>query len=184
MKFCSQCGSPTEILIPEGDNRPRHVCTNKRCGAIHYQNPRIITGCLPTFEDKVLLCKRAIEPRYGYWTLPAGFMENGESTAEGALRESAEEANANCQIEELYTLFSLPHINQVYFFYRASLSDLNFGAGEESLEVRLFSENEIPWNDLAFTVVEKSLKYYFEDLKNKTFVLREEVVQPQKTLQN
>ncbi len=177
MKFCSTCGANVALSIPEGDNRERFVCTNNSCATIHYQNPRIITGCLPIYEDKVLLCKRAIEPCYGKWTLPAGFMENGESTEEGAARESREEANANLQIEHLYTLFNLPHINQVYFFYKAQLTDLSFCAGEESLDVKLFSQEEIPWDNLAFTVVERTLEHYFSDNQQNTFPLRNETMQ-------
>lgn len=180
MKFCSQCGSTIKIKVPPGDNRERHVCSNPDCEAIHYQNPRIITGCLPLYEKKVLLCKRAIEPRHGYWTLPAGFLENGETTIEGAIRESWEEAQVELNVEQLYTLFDLPHINQVYFFYKAQLKDLNFGPSEESLEVRLFDESEIPWDELAFSVVEETLKYYFADVKRGIFSLRSEVLTRQK----
>ena len=180
MKFCSICGTSVSWVIPTGDNRERHVCDNPSCGTIHYQNPRIITGCLPIYEDKVLLCKRAIEPRYGLWTLPAGFLENGESTEQGASRESWEEAKANIAIDHLYTLFDLPHINQVYFLFKGQLVDMNFGPGEESLDVALFSEADIPWDQLAFRVVQKTLKYYFEDRKNKHFPLRSEVLAPSK----
>ena len=172
MKFCSYCGSDVTLRIPTGDNRQRYVCVSESCGAIHYQNPRIITGCLPTYEDKVLLCKRAIEPRYGLWTLPAGFMENGESTADGALRESWEEAQATLEIDQLYALYDLPYINQVYFFYKGELSNLDFRAGEESLEVALFAEDEIPWDELAFSVVTKTLDHYFNDRKSGVFRLR------------
>ncbi|MEO0444244.1 MAG: NUDIX hydrolase [Pseudomonadota bacterium] len=176
MKFCSYCGSSVSFSIPQGDNRHRYVCDNHECGAIHYQNPRIITGCLPIYEEQILLCKRAIEPRYGYWTLPAGFMENGESTEEGAIRESWEEANATLDIEHLYTLFNLPYINQVYFFYKARLTDLKFDISEESLEVKLFTEDDIPWDQLAFPVVDKTLKYYCEDNKNNHFPFRTETL--------
>jgi ADP-ribose pyrophosphatase YjhB (NUDIX family) len=124
MKYCSQCGDPVSHIVPEGDNRPRYVCTS--CKTIHYQNPKVVAGCLPFFEDKVLLCKRAIAPRKGYWTLPAGYLENGETTSQGALRETIEEANANVELLDLYTLFSLPHISQIYMFYRARLTDLDF----------------------------------------------------------
>lgn len=178
MNFCSHCGSAVELSIPAGDNRQRHVCRNKDCGLIHYQNPKIISGCLPIFEDKVLLCKRAIEPRYGLWTLPAGFMENGETTEQGALRESWEEAKANCEIESLYAVYDLPHINQVYFFYRATLAKDGFGVGEESLEVKLFDESEIPWDKLAFTVVTATLKNYFNDRKTKEFLFRNMTLEP------
>ena len=170
MNFCNQCGNAVSHRTPLGDNRPRYICDD--CDHIHYQNPRIIAGCLPIYGDQVLLCKRAIEPRKGWWTLPAGFMENGETTAEGALRETKEEANANAEIIEIYTMFSLPHISQVYMFYRAQLLDLNFSAGEESLEVALFKEHEIPWDELAFAVITKTLEHYFEDRKCNEFPIR------------
>lgn len=149
----------------------RYVCSNSDCSIIHYQNPLIITGCLPIYQDKVLLCKRAIEPRYGLWTLPAGFMENGETTEQGAIRESWEEAYANLEIKQLYTLFNLPHINQVYFLYKADLLDTHFHSSSESLEVALFSEEEIPWDQLAFSVIEKTLTRYFNDRKTGHFPL-------------
>lgn len=175
MKFCSACGSPVSLAIPQGDNRERFVCTS--CGAIHYQNPRIITGCLPVWEDKVLLCKRAIEPRYGYWTLPAGFMENGETVAHGGGRETLEEANARVSDLQLYAVFSLPHISQVYTFFLAQLDDLDFSSGEESLAVELFDEADIPWTELAFPVITKSLQYYFADRQTGTFPVRYEDIE-------
>jgi ADP-ribose pyrophosphatase YjhB (NUDIX family) len=178
MKFCSSCGHRVALSIPEDDNRERFVCQSVPCATIHYENPRIITGCLPIHGDKVLLCKRAIEPRYGLWTIPAGFMENGETTEQGALRESWEEAYANLSIDKLYALYDLPHINQVYFIYKAELLDKNFKPSTESLEVELFAESEIPWNDLAFTVVEKTLKRYFSDRKTGEFLLHTEEIKP------
>lgn len=170
MNYCSNCGAPVSQKIPEGDNRVRFVCDE--CERIHYQNPRVITGCLPIHEDRVLLCKRAIDPRSGYWTLPAGFMENGETAATGALRETREEAMANAEIIDLYTMFSLPHISQVYLFYRARLLDLDFGAGEESLDVRLFAEEEIPWENLAFPVITQTLQHYFKDRARDEYPVR------------
>jgi len=170
MNFCSECGHPVSQEIPDGDNRLRFVCAE--CGTVHYQNPRIITGCLATFEDKILLCKRAIEPRFGMWTLPAGFMENGETATEGALRETLEEANARVDIINIYTLFNLPHISQVYMFFLAELSDLNFSAGTESSEVKLFKGEEIPWENLAFPVVRDSIQFYLEDRKTNSFPVR------------
>lgn len=172
MKFCSSCGSQVEQRIPEGDDRERHVCAT--CSTIHYVNPRIITGCLPVHEDKVLLCKRAIEPRHGFWTLPAGFMENGETTLQGALRESWEEAKAEIEVQGLYTLFNVPYIDQVYFFYLGKLANLNFGPGVESLEVELFSEDNIPWDELAFPVVRKTLEYYVSDRQQGHYPFRSE----------
>lgn len=170
MKYCSQCGDAVSHRVPEGDNRPRYVCGS--CDTIHYQNPRVIAGCLPFHENRVLLCKRAIAPRDGYWTLPAGFMENGETTAEGALRETVEEANARAEIIDLYTVFSLPHISQVYMFYRARLLDLDFYPGEESLETEMFAEHEIPWDHLAFPVITETLKHFFDDLTRDHFPVR------------
>ena len=137
IKFCSACGSDRiERRIPDGDNLPRLVCA--ACGTIHYQNPKIVVGCLPEWEDQVLLCRRAIEPRHGLWTLPAGFLENGETVEAGAVRETLEEASARVVVGDLYTMISLPHISQVYMMFRAQLVDLDFGPGPESLEVRLF----------------------------------------------
>jgi len=161
MNFCSQCGAGVRVLIPTGDDRPRHVCTC--CGTVHYQNPKVVVGCIPEWEDKVLLCRRAIEPRYGLWTLPAGFMERGETTSAGAARETLEEANARVAVGPLYSLFNLPHIDQVYLLFRAQLLDLDFNPGAESLDVHLFAEPEIPWDSLAFPVVKETLGLYFRD---------------------
>ncbi|MDA1075249.1 MAG: NUDIX hydrolase, partial [Proteobacteria bacterium] len=151
MKFCSQCGQSVSRKVPMGDSRERFVCD--ACDAIHYQNPRVVAGCLPVWNDQVLLCRRAIDPRKGFWTLPAGFLENGEACEVGAARETFEEANAQVDVGELYTLFSLPHISQIYLFYRARLIDGIFSAGYESLEVALFDEAKVPWNELAFPVI-------------------------------
>ncbi|PCH60464.1 MAG: NUDIX hydrolase [SAR86 cluster bacterium] len=172
MKFCSNCAGAITLRIPTGDDKPRHCCDH--CQSIFYQNPKNIVGTLPIYQDKVLLCKRAIEPRLGKWTLPAGFMENGESALEGAIRETHEEAGANITIgaHSLYTLFNLPKINQLYIFFRAELSNVEFNPGEESLEVALFSEADIPWKELAFPVISSTLKYYFQDRKNKHFPVR------------
>jgi len=161
MKYCSHCGHSVSLRIPAGDNRERHVCDH--CGSIHYQNPRIIAGCLPVHGDRVLLCKRGIEPRYGYWTLPAGFMENGESTEQAALRETLEEAQAEVVLRKLYTLTSILHVNQVQMIYLADLPEARFGSSEETLESRLFSEDEIPWDQLAFTTIRNALRFYFAD---------------------
>ena len=174
MKFCSECGKTVTWRIPSGEDRKRHVCNS--CDTIHYQNPRVITGCLPIYQDKILLCKRAIEPRLGLWTSPAGFLENGETSEEGAIRESWEEARTNLRINHLYTLFNLPHVNQLYFFYHATMTDMKFSAGPESLTVALFRENEIPWDSLAFAVVERTLQYYFNDKKTGDFMFRTEVI--------
>ncbi|MCW9024414.1 MAG: NUDIX hydrolase [Gammaproteobacteria bacterium] len=169
MKFCSECGHPVVMQVPDGDNRPRFVC--EHCQTIHYQNPVIVAGCLPAWEDQVLLCRRAIEPRYGLWTLPAGFMENEETVEQAANRESVEEANASVDVDklELYTMISLPHVNQVYIMYRAQLLDLDFSPGIESLEVALFREKDIPWNQLAFHTINFTLENYFRDRKENLF---------------
>lgn len=181
MNYCSHCGSDQlRFDVPEGDNRPRYCCPD--CGHIHYQNPRIVVGALPVWEDKFLLCKRAIHPRKGYWTLPAGFYENDESLSEGAARETLEEACADIVIDDLYTVFSLPHIHQVYIFFRAHLKEPKFAAGDESLEVALFSEAQIPWKELAFPVVERSLRLYLADRKNNHFPTRHENIPPLRIL--
>ena len=161
MNYCSQCGARVGVWVPEGDNRPRHVCGG--CGAIHYQNPKVVVGCIPEWEDKILLCRRAIEPRHGLWTLPAGFMERGESAHDGAARETLEEAQARVEVLGLYTLFSLLHIDHIYLLFRSRLLDRDFGPGAESLEVRLFDEADVPWDELAFTVVRETLRLYFAD---------------------
>lgn len=155
------------LRVPAGDTRPRFVCA--ACKTIHYENPKIVAGCIPEWQDKVLLCRRAIEPRHGLWTLPAGFMENDETTIEAAARETLEEAQARVAISGLYALFNLPHINQVYVMFRAQLLDLNFGPGSESLEVALFDEHEIPWDELAFAVVRETLQLYYADRRQGAF---------------
>ena len=168
MKFCSACGAPVELRQPPDDNRPRYICTT--CTTIHYQNPNLVIGAIPEWEDgRILLCRRAIEPRHGLWTLPAGFMENGETTTEAALRETLEEANARIAIGELYSMYNLPYINQVHLLFRARLLDLNFSPGTESLEVKLFEEQDIPWDELAFRPVRFTLQYYFADRKRNDF---------------
>jgi ADP-ribose pyrophosphatase YjhB (NUDIX family) len=169
MKFCSACANPVEQTIPPGDNRLRYVCAS--CDVIHYQNPRAVVGCIPEWEDKILLCRRAIEPRYGLWTLPAGFMENGETTAEAGVRETLEEANARVEPLELFSLIDIPYLNQIYMLYRATLLDLAYSAGSESLEVELFTEANIPWDDIAFPAITETLTWYFEDRKRDRFVL-------------
>lgn len=178
MNFCSHCGHAVEHRIPEGDSRLRHVCPN--CETIHYQNPRIIAGCLPVWGERVLLCRRAIEPRHGYWTLPAGFMENGETVAEGAARETWEEAEANVSDLVLYTIFNIPWINQVYMLHRGELVDGEFGVGVESLECRLFREDEIPWDELAFPSVKRTLKHYFRDRQSGVYPVHVEDLRPLK----
>lgn len=170
IKFCNVCGSAVSHRVPDGDNMPRAVCD--ACGTIHYQNPKFVVGCIPEWEDRILICKRAIEPRYGKWTLPAGYMENGETTTEGAAREALEEANARVEVHSLYTCYSVPHISQVYLLFRARLLDLDFSAGSESLEVKLVSEHEIPWGELAFSSVRRTLKHFFDDRRAGRFEAR------------
>lgn len=165
MKFCPTCGSDKLILeIPKGDNRQRHVCKN--CNEIHYSNPKIITGCLPIWKDKILLAKRSIEPRVGYWNVPSGFMENGETVEDGAAREVWEEALGKVKIIGVHSVFSIARINQVYIHFLGELEDGKFGIGEESSDCQLFTESEIPWRELAFYSSAFSLQSFFEDRKN------------------
>jgi ADP-ribose pyrophosphatase YjhB (NUDIX family) len=170
MKFCSLCGASLRLAIPDGDDRPRHLCD--ACDTVHYQNPKLIAGCIPVWQDRILLCKRAIDPRKGFWTLPAGFMEMGETIAQAAQREAREEANVEVAIGEIFTIFSLPHISQVYFFFRAEMITEDFSSGAESLETRLFREDEIPWDDLSFETVQRSLRFFLDDRKTGQFKLR------------
>lgn len=170
MKFCSDCGAALVRRIPQGDTRIRDICDI--CHTVHYENPKVVAGCLALWEGRVLLCRRAIEPRYGLWTLPAGFMENEETTAEAALRETQEEAHARVDIDGLYTLFNLPHISQVYMLFRAHLRDLDFSPGAESLEVALFDETSLPWDTLAFPAVRETIRLYFGDCAQGQFPFR------------
>ena len=165
IKFCNRCGAPVKKGIPPGDTLQRHICEN--CNHIQYENPRLIVGCLPFWEDnRVLLCRRAIEPRYGLWTLPCGFMENGEDIEEGARRETAEEANARVDILNLHTVFSLPRLNQVHFIFLARLQDTNFSPGEESIETLLFTRDNIPWQEIAFSSTRFALENFFDENRN------------------
>jgi len=171
MSFCIECGSPGTYQIPAGDNLPRLVCSN--CGHIHYDNPRLIVGCVAEWDGHILLCRRAIEPQLGYWTLPAGFMENGETTSQAATRETLEEAGAHVVIDAAFAMVSIAHINQVHLFYRGKLPAPDFAAGEESLEVRLFKPENIPWNQLAFRSIRLCLEIYLEDRKRASFGFHE-----------
>ena len=170
MKYCSLCGSELRVGIPQGDNRPRHICDH--CSTVHYTNPKIVAGCIAHWDDRVLMCRRAIEPRHGLWTVPAGFMENGEATYQAAMRETIEEANARVEIEDLYVTVNLPHINQVYMLFRGRLLDLDFSPGDESLEAVLMDEQEIPWRQIAFPTVTEALKLYFADCTAGSFPVR------------
>jgi len=167
INFCSHCGAPVTLKVPAGDSLPRHVCD--ACNTIHYSNPKLVVGSLPVWEDQVLLCRRAIEPRQGFWTLPAGFMENNETMTDAAIRETLEEASARVELEGLYTLVSIPYISQVHVIYRARLLDLDFAPGVESLDVALFREAEIPWDELAFRSVALTLRHFFDDRRQGSF---------------
>lgn len=167
MKFCCECGAGLSKKIPPGDNLPRFVCDT--CLAIHYQNPKIVAGCIPEWEGKILLCRRAIEPRTGHWTFPAGFMEIGESIEQAAIRETLEEAHAQVEITSLYAVLSLPRISQVHMVFRGTMRSAEFKPGTESLDVQLFALSNIPWDDLAFPVVREALQRYVEDVTRGTF---------------
>jgi ADP-ribose pyrophosphatase YjhB (NUDIX family) len=170
MKYCSQCAGPVQLRQPAGDDRPRHVCD--RCGVIHYQNPKLVAGAIVEQDGKLLLCRRAIEPRYGTWTIPAGYMENGETVAECASREAREEAGTELAAIIPYALLDLPFIDQVYFIFRAGLATSTVQAGAESLEVRFFDPAEIPWSELSFTVVRQVLRRYCADRTGGAFPFR------------
>jgi ADP-ribose pyrophosphatase YjhB (NUDIX family) len=167
MNYCSVCGKPVSKKIPPGDNLLRFVCES--CQTIHYHNPKIVAGCIPEWGDQILLCRRAIEPRSGLWTFPAGFMEIGESTEQAARRETEEEAHAQVELTSLYAVLSLPHVGQVYMVFRGRMVTPEFRAGEESLDVRLFNRDAIPWDDIAFSVVKDALRRYVEDAVHGTF---------------
>jgi ADP-ribose pyrophosphatase YjhB (NUDIX family) len=167
VKFCPHCGSPVVKRVPPGDSLPRCVCD--ACGSIHYENPKLVLGSIPEWEGRVLLCRRAIEPRYGYWTLPAGFMENGETAGEAAARETLEEAGARIELASAFSMMSVPYVNQVHIFFQARLLDLEFKPGVESLEVALFEEAKVPWKDIAFRTVGLTLKHWFADRASGSF---------------
>ena len=176
MKFCPNCGAALARRVPPGDSLPRDVCD--ACGVVHYQNPKLVLGAIPEWQGRLLLCRRAIEPRYGYWTLPAGFMENGESTGEATLRETLEEAGARIELLAAFSMISVPYVNQVHLFYRARLLDLEFKPGVESLEVALFEEARVPWKDIAFRTVGLTLKHWFADRKSGSFGFHAEDIAP------
>ena len=176
MKFCSNCASPVVKRVPPGDSLLRWVCD--ACGEIHYQNPKLVVGAVQEWEGRLLLCRRAIEPRYGYWTLPAGYMENDETAGQAALRETLEEAGARIELLAPFSLISVPYVNQVHLFYRARLLDLEFKPGEESLDVALYEEAGVPWKEIAFRTVGLTLKHWFADRKAGTFGFHAEDVAP------
>jgi ADP-ribose pyrophosphatase YjhB (NUDIX family) len=161
MKFCSVCGSGLSQATPAGDHRLRHVCLG--CGTIHYLNPKLVVGTIPIWDEGVLLCRRAIEPRHGFWTLPAGFMECGETTGAGAVRETIEEAGAEIELGRMFSVIDVPHVDQVHVFYQARMLHPGLAPGPESLEARIFNESEVPWAQLAFRTVAQTLQWFFED---------------------
>lgn len=170
MNFCSQCGNSVRLLVPQGDDRPRFICES--CATIHYQNPKMVVGAIPVRGRRILLCRRAIEPRRDTWTIPAGWLENGETVTAGAGREAEEEARAEIDDLQPYVLADLPFIHQVYFIFRARLLNQDFHAGSESLEVALFAPEEIPWDNLAFTAVCETLRLFCNDLATGNFPFR------------
>jgi len=162
MNYCSNCGTAVVVRVPDGEHLPRHVCPS--CHTVHYQNPKLVVGCIP--EDptgKILLCRRAIEPRLGYWTFPAGFMENNETLQQAAARESYEEALADVEIGSLLAVVHILHAQQVHVFFRATLRSPEFGVGTESLESKMVEEQYVPWDDIAFPSTEFALRRFFED---------------------
>jgi len=169
-RHCKACGGPVLYQVPADDNRERAVCTV--CGNVHYENPLAVVGTVPVWGDQVLLCRRNIEPRYGLWTLPAGFMEIGETVAEGALRETIEEAGAHVEMQDLYTVLNVVRVGQLHLFHRARLLDTDFAPGPESIEARLFHEHEIPWDQIAFKTSRVTLEYFFADRRGGRFGVR------------
>ncbi len=161
MKFCPDCGAPVVLRVPEGDNLPRHVCP--ACAAIHYTNPKIVVGCVPEWQGRILLCRRAIEPRLGFWTMPAGFMENGETARAGAARETFEESQSEVEVGSLISVISIPGINQVHLMFSGRMLREAHGPTAESSAVQLFAEEDIPWDELAFRTVVHTLRHYLED---------------------
>ena len=167
--YCTQCGHKTIKKVPKNDNQTRAVCT--KCTHIHYENPKVITGIIPVIDDEILLCKRAIEPQKNKWTIPSGFMENNETVEEGALREAQEEAGITPTITQLFTLYNLPHIGQIYLLYLATLPDKTHTPGAETIESKFVKHHEIPWPDIAFASVTFALKHYITDYKSNSFHL-------------
>jgi len=178
INFCSLCGSTMTRKIPVDDDHVRDVCP--ACGHVHYENPKMVVGTIPVWEDQILLCRRNIEPRRDKWTLPAGYLENQESVQDGAARETLEETRAEVSIVGPYRLFNILFVDQIYFMFRAKLLTLDFGPTGESTEVRLFRESEIPWDEIAFEVIRMTLVDYFEDRKTGAydFYVKDLVYQP------
>ncbi len=161
MKFCSDCGQPVNFSVPDGDHLPRHVCG--ACGVVHYRNPKVIVGCVPQWGDQILMCRRNIEPRFGLWTFPAGFLEMGETSSEGAARETHEESQAEVEIGSLLAVINVPHVSQVHMFHRGRMKTAHHGVTPESSETALMREDEIPWSEIAFPTIWHSLKFFFAD---------------------
>ena len=170
MNYCSNCGSAVALEIPHGDDRPRFVC--RSCGTIHYENPKLVVGCIPEKDGRILLCKRNIEPRHGKWTLPAGYLENNETLWQGAIRETMEEANATVDIIAPYRLFDLAFVSQVYVMFRARLVSVDFKPTAESSEIKLFTETQIPWEDIAFQVIGETISHYLKDRISGTYTFQ------------
>ena len=169
IKHCRVCGTEVAYRMPADDNRERAVCP--ACGEIHYENPLNVVGTVPVWQEQVLLCRRNIEPRYGLWTLPAGFMELGETTSEGAARETVEEAGAKIEMGELFTMLDVVRVGQVHLFYRARMLDTTLDPGPETIEARLFREDEVPWDELAFRTVRETLQHFFADRRRGAYTL-------------
>ena len=167
IRHCKACGAATRYVVPADDNRERAVCS--ACSLVHYENPLNVVGTVPAWGSQVLLCRRNIEPRFGLWTLPAGFLELGESTADGALRETVEEAGAHVELLDLYTVLNVVRVGQLHLFYRARLLDTVFAPGPETIEAQLFDEAGVPWESLAFRTVRETLLRYFADFKRGRF---------------
>ena len=161
MQYCCACGKPVTSAVPDGDNRVRAICTS--CSTVHYQNPKIVAGCVPEHAGQILLCRRAIEPRRGFWTVPAGFMELGETLAEAALRETWEEALARVEIGRLFAVVDVIHAGQVHVFFGGKLARPEFGAGIETIETQLFQPADIPWSELAFPSIRIALEQYLDN---------------------
>lgn len=175
-RFCSNCGASTSRRVPEGDNRVRVTC--EACGTIHYENPKLVVGCIVEQGDSILLCRRSIEPKRGKWTLPAGYLENNETTAQGALRETFEESGANVELLGSYRLFDLPAFSQLYLLFRARLLACPFLPTTESSVVQLLPRVDIPWEQIAFPVITTTLRHYCKDAVNNSFSFEHHVIQP------
>lgn len=180
IRYCPRCGAAVGRAMPPGDDRLRDICN--ACGEIHYQNPKLVVGAIPEWEGRILLCRRAIEPRYALWTLPAGYLENGETMEAGASRETLEECGAEIHDLALFGLFDLVFVRQIYLMFRARMRAPRFHPGSESLEVRLFDPDAIPWDELAFAVIRRTLELYLEDRSRGCFGLHTGLVEPDRLL--